>query len=310
MDKFNSVSLMTTVSKRYKSLLVLVLSAAVISFVISFFLKEKYKSKAVVYPVNLYQHSEESNSEQLLQYLMSEEVKNQLAKEFNLYSRYHIDTVSQTGGKALFGYVFQENFSISPTLYESIDISVKDEDPRMACKLNARLIAITNELIQHIKQTIVKQYMVNARMVINNSNTELDSLDKAVRKIKTEYNIVDEKHQGRYLSKELMKGGALSETHMKQSQGLKEKGTELKILNGKIKSSLRSYSDMKIIYDKYALDAQGNVDYIMFVSKPTLPDKRCYPIRWIIVLTSSMSALLLGIAVILIKNREKNSVVG
>ncbi|MCW3078112.1 MAG: hypothetical protein JWO32_2721 [Bacteroidetes bacterium] len=308
MENFNSLSLLTTVSKRYKSLVVLVLSAAVLSFIISFFLKEKYKSTAVVYPVNLYQHSKESNSEQLLQYLMSEEVKNQLASEFNLYRRYNIDTLTKAGGKTLFGYAFQENFTISPTLYESIEISVKDEDPKMACKINARLISLTNELIQRIKQTVVKQYMVNAEMVIKNSNNELDSLDRAVRKIRSDYDIVDENYQGRYLSKELVKGGALSESRMKQSQGLKEKGTQLKILDGKINSSLRSYSDMKMIYDKYALDAQGNVDHIIYVSKPTLPDKRCYPIRWVIVLISSMSALLLGIGVILIKNREKNSV--
>lgn len=310
MDSFNSLNIIEVISKKIKTLIVLFLAAGIIAFGISFLLKEKYKSQAVVYPVNMYQNSEESNSEQLLQYLLSEEVKNALAAEFNLYKRYGIDTVKQKGGRALFSYMYQENFSISPTLYESIEISVKDEDPVMAQKLNVRLLSVTNELIQNNKTKIVKQYLNNARMVLQDSERELDSMDKRIRQIKTEYNLVDELYHPKYLSKEIAKGGNLSEPVLKQAAGIKEKGTELKILAGKIKSTLGAHKEMKIIYNKYLLDALGNVDFILYVSKPNLPDKRCYPVRWILVLVSSVSALLLGIIIILIKNREKRTSIG
>lgn len=310
MGNLNSLGVSEAIFKKYKSLALLVLSAAVISFAASFLLKEKYKSQAVIYPVNMYQNSEESNSEQLLQYLLSEEIKNQLALEFNLYKRYDIDTLTQKGGRALFSYMYQEHFSISPTLYESIEVSVKDEDPQMAKKMNTRLLALTNELIQNNKTYVIKQYLNNARKVLHASDSELDSLDAQVRKIKNDYNIIDEKQQAKYLSKELSGSGNLSEAKLKQSAGLKEKGSELKILNGKIKSTLNSYGEMKKTYDKYLLDAQGNVDFILYVSRPTLPDKRCYPVRWIIVAVSSLSALLLGMIIILIKNRENKSSIG
>jgi LPS O-antigen subunit length determinant protein (WzzB/FepE family) len=94
---------------------------------------------------------------------------------------------------------------------------------------------------------------------------------------------------------------------MKQSVGLKEKASELRILKGKIRSTLVSYGEMKVQYDKYLMDAQGNIDFILYVSKPSLPDKRCYPVRWIIVLVSSMSVLLLGMIVTLIRHRLKNT---
>lgn len=305
MDNLNSLRVWGVIFKKYKSLVLLVLCAAVISFAASFLLKEKYKSQAVVYPVNMFQNSEESNSEQLLQYLLSEDIKNQLALEFDLYKRYGIDTLTQNGGRALFSYMYQDHFSISPTLYESIEVSVKDEDPQMAKKMNVRLLALSNQLIQNNKTYIVKQYLNNARNVLKASDSELDSLDARIRKIKNEYNIVDEQQQAKYLSKELSGGGNLSEAKLKQFAGLKEKGSELKILNGKIKSTLISYGEMKKTYDKFLLDAQGNVDFILYVSRPTLPDKRCYPVRWLIVTVSAFSALLLGIIIILIKNRKK-----
>jgi capsule polysaccharide export protein KpsE/RkpR len=306
MDSLNSLNILEIISKRIKTLALLVIAAAVISFGVSFLLKEKYKSTAVVYPVNMYQNSDESNSEQLLQYLLSEDVKNKLAKEFNLYGRYGIDTLTTKGGKALFSYMYQENFSISPTLYESIEISVKDEDPFMAKKMNERLIQLTNQLIQHNKMTVINQYLNNAKSVLKASEAEMDSLSKTISSIRKEYNIVDESSQGKYLSKEIAKGGNLSEALQKQATGIKEKSAELKILNGKIKSALGAYTEMKTQYDKYLMDAQGNIDFILYVSKPNLPDKRCYPVRWIIVLVSSLSAFLLGTVIIIIQNRKKS----
>jgi LPS O-antigen subunit length determinant protein (WzzB/FepE family) len=305
MEGFNSIGVMKVITKNTKTLLVFVFIAAVASFGLSFLLRDKYKSTAVVYPVNMYQNSEESNSEQLLQYLLSEEVKNKLASEFNLYQRYGIDTLEK-GGRALFSYMYQENFNISPTLYESIEISVKDEDPAMAKKLNARLIVLTNKLIQENKLAVINQYLNNAKKVLKASDDELDSLDGRIRKIKTEYNIVDEVNQAKYISKEMAKGGNFSENVQKQTEGLKLKGSELRILRGKIKSTLGSYTEMKVQYDKYLMDAQGNIDFILYVSKPSLPDKRCYPVRWIIVLVSSMSVLLLGVIVTIIRNRLKH----
>jgi capsule polysaccharide export protein KpsE/RkpR len=306
MDSLNSLNILEIISKRIKTLALLVIAAAVISFGVSFLLKEKYKSTAVVYPVNMYQNSDESNSEQLLQYLLSEDVKNKLAKEFNLYGRYGIDTLTAKGGKALFSYMYQENFSISPTLYESIEISVKDEDPFMAKKMNERLIQLTNQLIQYNKTTVINQYLNNAKHVLKASEAEMDSLSKMISSIRKEYNIVDESSQGKYLSKEIAKGGNLSESLQKQATGIKEKSAELKILNGKIKSALGAYTEMKTQYDKYLMDAQGNIDFILYVSKPNLPDKRCYPVRWIIVLVSSLSAFLLGTVIIIIQNRKKS----
>lgn len=304
MDNLNSLDIFNLVYRKRTTLIAVVFAAAVLSFGTSFLLKEKYKSLAVIYPVNLYQNSEESNSEQLLQYLLSEDVKNQLAAEFKLYDRYGCDTMQVKSGKAMFNYAYQENFNISPTLYESIEISVKDEDPLMAKRMNERLIFLTNQLIQKNKVGIVRQYLTNAKNVLKASDAEMDSLSKRVSAIKKEYNIVDES-QGKYLGKELAKSSNVSEQVRIQANGLREKGAELNVLTGKIKSTLKSYAKMKEIHDKYFLDAQGNIDFILYVSKPTLPDKRCYPVRWIIVLVSSLSALLFGAVVIIIRDRNK-----
>jgi LPS O-antigen subunit length determinant protein (WzzB/FepE family) len=305
MEKFDSLNIIKTIFKNKKVFVLVVIGAAVLSYGASFLIKEKFKSNSVVYPVNLFRNSEESPSEQLLQYFLSEDVKLKIAKDFNLFSRYGVDTLSTKGGKALFDFMYMENVLISPTIYESIDITIKDEDPAFAQKLNAALVLNTNQLIKESKRNIVNQYLANTKKVIDIQSKELDSLSRSILKIKTDYNILDEKDQAKYLSKQLSTGSSLNENAQLTVKGIKEKGTELKVLDGRIKSTLKSYTQIKIKNDAYLLDVSGDMDFYVFVSKPNLQDKKCTPIRWIIVMISSLSAFLMTLVFFLYKNRSK-----
>jgi hypothetical protein len=305
MEKFDSLNIIKTIFKNKKVFVLVVIGAAVLSYGASFLIKEKFKSNSVVYPVNLFRNSEESPSEQLLQYFLSEDVKLKIAKDFNLFSRYGVDTLSTKGGKALFDFMYMENVLISPTIYESIDITIKDEDPAFAQKLNAALVLNTNQLIKESKRNIVNQYLANTKKVIDIQSKELDSLSRSILKIKKDYNILDEKDQAKYLSKQLSTGSSLNENAQLTVKGIKEKGTELKVLDGRIKSTLKSYTQIKIKNDAYLLDVSGDMDFYVFVSKPNLQDKKCTPIRWIIVMISSLSAFLMTLVFFLYKNRSK-----
>lgn len=305
MEKFDSLSIIKTIFKNKKVFVLVVIGAAVLSYGASFLIKEKFKSNSVVYPVNLFRNSEESPSEQLLQYFLSEDVKLKIAKDFNLFSRYGVDTLSTKGGKALFDFMYMENVLISPTIYESIDITIKDEDPAFAQKLNAALVLNTNQLIKESKRKIVNQYLENTKKVIEIQSKELDSLSTSILKIKTEYNILDENDQAKYLSKQLSTGSSLNESAQLTVKGIKEKGTELKVLDGRVKSTLKSYTQIKIKNDAYLLDVSGDMDFYVYVSKPNLQDKKCTPIRWVIVMISSLSAFLMTLVFFLYKNRSK-----
>ena len=305
MEKFDSLNIIKTIFKNKKVFVLVVISAAVLSYGASFLIKEKFKSNSVVYPVNLFRNSEESPSEQLLQYFLSEDVKLKIAKDFNLFSRYGVDTLITKGGKALFDFMYMENVLISPTIYESIDITIKDEDPAFAQKLNAALVLNTNQLIKESKRKIVNQYLENTKKVIDIQSKELDSLSTSILKIKTEYNILDEKDQAKYLSKQLSTGSSLNESAQLTVKGIKEKGTELKVLDGRVKSTLKSYTQIKIKNDAYLLDVSGDMDFYVYVSKPNLQDKKCTPIRWVIVMISSLSAFLMTLVFFLYKNRSK-----
>ncbi|MCO5265315.1 MAG: Wzz/FepE/Etk N-terminal domain-containing protein, partial [Lentimicrobium sp.] len=91
---FNNIHLMRIFIKWKWHLLSIVLFAAVLALIFSgsFFIKPRYKSFALVYPSNIAPYSDESESEQMLQWLQSSDIKDSIIKKFNLSKHYKIDS--------------------------------------------------------------------------------------------------------------------------------------------------------------------------------------------------------------------------
>ena len=136
MENFKTEDILKGLLPHWKKLTIVALVAIVVGIFISspMVIKPLYKSYSVVYPVNLSPSSEESSTEQLLQWFNSEEVKKAVCDKFDLYKHYDVDTLDPRH-QTWFNLKFKERVSINATLYESVEISVKDQDPYMAKKI-------------------------------------------------------------------------------------------------------------------------------------------------------------------------------
>ncbi|HWY37808.1 MAG TPA: Wzz/FepE/Etk N-terminal domain-containing protein, partial [Bacteroidia bacterium] len=82
--------------RRRKHLAVITVATAVMAYLACFFITPVFKSTAVVYPANLGLYSEESQTEQLLQYMNSNEIRLYLLRKYNLGAHYKLDTTKKT----------------------------------------------------------------------------------------------------------------------------------------------------------------------------------------------------------------------
>lgn len=307
MENFNTKDLISVLIKNKTAIIIATVIAAITGTVVSFMLKPKYKSYAVVYPVNLSPSSEESNTEQLLQFFNSEEVKMAVAKKLDLFNHYEIEANSKEA-QSLFDLCFKSNVSISPTLYESIDISVKDELPETAKKIAQALIDETNILIRETKRQRLMEYIINSNKGIAFEANGLDSLNKRINNLRSSYNIIDVGAQAKYLSKKMMGGKALTESETKLFEGIKTQNTELEKLwnaaNGQ-QGTMNYFRDQR---DKYIFDFNSEISFTNIVSKPTLPDKKCFPVRWIIVTVFTLSAFALACLYFILSNKATRKV--
>jgi LPS O-antigen subunit length determinant protein (WzzB/FepE family) len=307
VENFNTKEIIAIVLKNKKSIIIVTILAAIASTVVSYMLKPKFKSYAVVFPVNLSPSSEESNTEQLLQFFYSEEVKNRVAEKNDLYKHYEVDP-SSNGAKSLFDLYFKGNVSISPTLYESIEIVVKDESPEIAQKVTQSMIDETNKFIMETKRQRLAEYLKNTFSAINRQSKDIDSLNYQINELRTKYDIIDVAAQAKYLSKKLYSDKPLTEANKITYEGLKNKNVELNklwsVYSGQA-GTLNYFIDQK---DKYLFDYNSEISFTNIVSKPTLPDKKFFPVRWLIVSISTLSVFALAALFFILSNKSVRKV--
>jgi capsule polysaccharide export protein KpsE/RkpR len=309
MENFKTEDILKGLLPHWKKLMVVAVLAIIAGIFISspMVIKPLYKSYAVVYPVNLSPSSEESATEQLLQWFNSEEVKKAVCNKFDLYNHYDIDTLDARH-QTWFNLKYKELVSINATLYESVEISVKDQDPYMAKKITDGIIEATNELIMLVRKQRLKEYITNNENELKISTQKIDSLKFMINGIRKEYNIVDIKYQSKYIAKELVKSPHLSEANSKTAEGIKVHGTELDRLANVIISQVTTYNTLNTDIAKYHLDYANKISFTNVVSQPTLPDSKCYPIRSLVVAIITLSSLLIACIVLVYLNIKNQKV--
>ncbi|MES2515329.1 MAG: hypothetical protein V4580_14345 [Bacteroidota bacterium] len=309
MENFKTEDILKGLLPHWKKLAIVAVIAIIVGIFISspMVMKPLYKSYAVAYPVNLSPSSEESTTEQLLQWFNSEEVKQAVCTKFDLYKHYDVDTLDARH-QTWFNLKYKERVSINATLYESIEISVKDQDPKMAKQIVQGIIDETNALIMAVKKERLNEYMMNNQNELKLSSQTIDSLKYMVNTIRKEYNIIDFQYQSKYIAKELSKNPNLSEANSKLADGLKLQRTELERLHDVIAGEIISYNELRASINKYHLDFSNKISFTNVVSKPTLPDSKVYPIRSLIVAIITLSSLLIACIVIVFLNIRKQKI--
>ena len=309
MENFKTEDILKSLIPHWKKLVIVAIISVGVGFLISspMVIKPLYKSYAIVYPVNLSPSSEESTTEQLLQWFNSEEVKKAVCQKFDLFNHYGLDTLDPKH-QTWFNLKYKELISINATLYESIEISVKDQSPLMSKKIVQGIIDETNNLIMNVKKERLHEYITNNENELKRATGKVDSLKYMIDNIRKEFNIVDVQYQAKYISKEIVKSPNLSESNTKIAEGLKTKRTELDRLGNVIGSEIGTFNYFRNQIDAYLLDYSNKVSFTNVVSKPTLPDSKCYPIRSLIVAIITLSSLVIACLAIIFLNIKKQKI--
>ncbi len=306
MEKIKTDEIVKLLVSEWKKLAIVAAIAIVLGSIISspLIIKPLYKSTAIVYPVNLSPSSEESNTEQLLQYLHSEEIKDALAKKFDLYNHYGIDLENKQKD-FLLGGIFKERVSIESTLYESVEITVKDELPETAQKMAQAIIDEGNNLISSIRKQRLQEYIDNSEYAYVNEIRKVDSVKTIINKFKADYNIVNLEQQSKQLAKKIVKSGSLSEQDLKTAEIIKTKETDFSKQQTVLASEIGTYNYYRNEVNKFGNEKNSNISYTNIVSKPTLSDRKCYPIRSVVVALITLSALLMACLYIILSHYNK-----
>jgi uncharacterized protein involved in exopolysaccharide biosynthesis len=309
---FNNQSLMKIFLKWKWHLLIIAVSAGILGaiFSSSFFITPKFKSYALVYPSNIAPYSDESESEQMLQWLQSRDIKDSIINKFNLSKHYKIDSNYKYFYSTML-YLYNQNVKINKTQWESIEIEVTDKDPQVAYEMVNSIIDYCNLKVRGIHRGKYIEVVNSLAWTLNEKKRELDSIESALKVLRENYGLFDYESQAKEIMRGYLKtydGSSASRSNeevAKMKANFEEKSGELAVLTQRREDVLGIYTEFQLKYDMALYDAEKNFTYLNIITSPTVADKKAYPVRWLIVVYSIAASLFFSVVVISIKENRK-----
>lgn len=311
LEDLNS-NLLHIALKNKKTLIIVGFTAAVLSVVFSSatFIKPKFKSQAIVYPSNLGEYSEESPIEQMMQWFESRELKENVINENDLAKHYDINVEEDKLGEYYLFLEFDENVKISETKYESAQITVTDTDPEKAFNMVNSVIKNFNKVVREEHRKRALEDFVTVENQFNRVKHDLDSISSDLKKIRKDYNIINYSIQSEEVMKGYLRtfdGASKTSTNydeiVKLKNNIEEKGGDFITLEQRVYHLLEAYKFWENEYIKADRNVNRIMTYTNLVSKPTISNKKVYPIRWLIVALSTFGSVFFAFIVILFQGR-------
>lgn len=319
---FDSSSLGMFLFSWRKPLIIVILSAAILASVFSspWFVTPLYKSSVVLFPVSsnsvsralltdqpaansdILEFGEDEQTEQMLQILSSSQIRDKVVKKFDLLNHYKIKPTSKYKNTEL-NRRFENNINFRRTDFMAVKITVLDNDPQMA----ADIANTISELFDSTKNAMQKERAVKGFLIVEREyeqlRNEIAVMEDSLRSIR-EKGVYDYESQSEMLNRqlaiEIARGNTIGIRALDDKLSLLAKyGGTYVSLRDMLEHEKKQLSYLKARYEEAKVDAHENLPQKFIVETAYKAEKKSYPIRWIIVLVSTISAFLISVLVII-----------
>lgn len=307
MEKiFNNKTLLQLILKWKVHLLIIAIFSAIIGIFISspIVITPKYKSTAIIYPTNLYEYSKESTTEQMYQILMSTDIKFKMLEAFKLDKHYKLDRKDPLF-ITYFLDEYNDNVSISKTEFESVEIRVYDKDPKIAAQMVDSIISFYNQKVAELHKIKQKEMMEIMSRAMKEKQKELDSIENLLFDLRTKYGLLNYTTQVNKITEGYLQGNKQA---LELYKNFAQYGGIYKQLDTLSLAYNKAFIKYKNLYDNAKQEYNKKITYAQIIQKPFPADKKSYPVRWIIVLLTTLGGLIIALIVIaFIESKQKST---
>lgn len=284
--------------------------SAIVGVVISMpaVMTPKFKSTAIVYPRNITPYSDESETEQLLQLFEASSIRDSLIEKFDLYEAYDIDPESESSRFYLLEE-YRDNVRVGKTKYESVMLEVISEDPVRAKQMADEILKQVSLKYKSLVRESAKRISDALYSQILYQRQALDSIEAVISRISTENNVLEYSNQTRELVRgyvrELSEKGTagVDEDLKKLMQNAQEKGSTVRMLQELSDKGTQQYDYLARRYLDQRVIIEGRLNYIDVIVEPEVPDKKFWPVRWLILLISVSVGIIATLVLIILFKR-------
>lgn len=311
---FNNLNLIALFWRWRKEILTATIVAGIAAIIFSspFFIKPLFSSTAIVYPDNIKPYSQENNTEQMLQFFESADIRDSIIKKYNLYKHYDIDPSGDQAYYSISLY-YKDAVSIRKTLYESVEIKVSDTDPETARSMVNSIMDAYNKKVKHVRHEKFGEVFTLRQRMVSHKFHEIDSLNQLLKGMHSKNQLINFDKQ----TSEMIKGylGTVDGVNkssinmpevLRLKKELENNGTDFFILDQQFRQAIIQLGRLKSKEDSAYRDYNSDLSYINVITAPYAAQKKSYPVRWIIIVSAMLVTILTSMIVVtLIENRKK-----
>ena len=312
-DFFDNQRILSMIWKRKIHFIIVGVIAILLSAIFSgpSFIRPMYKSVARIYPSNIGEMSEESKTEQMLEIINSNDIKIRMFETFPINEDYNIKKDDPKYLTYMFD-IYNKNVSTSKTQYETVELSVLDFYPQRACDMCDSLIHFYNQKVGQIHKAKRLEVIKILKGQLDKKHHEYDSVAVNLNKIRAESGIIDFQDQVPEVTRGYMtalangRGSAPDTKEIKQLyNNMLTSGTKAYQLERSLNYVIENIDSLQTLYDINLSEFEKIITYSHIVEYPFPADKKSYPVRWMIVMFSTISAVFLALLVFLILDYRK-----
>lgn len=327
--ELNSINLLQLLYKWRMPLLIITAVAllAATFFSSPIFIKPKYKSTVIMFPVatnsiskvlispnsgikeDILGIGEEEQAEQMLQILNSNMIRDRIIQKYNLIDHYRIDP----GSKYLYTRLHREyenNVKFRRTEYMAVKITVFDTDPQIAADIANDIAA----LLDSTKNMMQKERAMMAFLIVeqeyNSLKLEVEEIVDSLQSLGSK-GVNDYERQSEVFNQQL--AIALSQNNQNIARILQQKldtigkygGAYLSLKNA-LEFKTEQLTLLKTKYQEAKVDAEQFLPQKFVVNSAYKAERKSYPIRWIILIVTGFIVFFTAVlTIIIVENYSK-----
>lgn len=320
-EGFDSSSFVSFVYQWRRTFLIVGLIAIVLSSILSssYFITPLFKSEVILFPTStnaiskallshnpstkdILEFGEDEQIEQMLQILNSNKIRDSIIIKYDLFNHYDIGENANYRFTKLYKR-YESNIRFKRTENSGVKIIVYDKDAQMAADM-ANDIAIMYDVV---KNEMKRQRANQAFKIVEKEYLKLkkeiavkeDSLT-ALRKLGVHDYESQSEMINRQLAMEIAKGNQANINRLEaRLDVLANYGGPYVSLRDALEHDKKQLSEIKAKYEEAKVDAEQDLPQKFVVSNAYKAEKKSYPIRWLIVLISTLGTLFLTVLVII-----------
>jgi len=314
MNKFfDNQRILTLIWKRKFHFIVVGIVAVILSAIFSgpTFIQPKFKSTARIYPTNISPISEESETEQMLEILNSNDIKLKMFDAFDLADVYKINKDDPHFKSYMFD-LYNKNVKTAKTEYETVEINVEDHNPNRASNMCDSIIHFYNLKVGAMHKAKNLEMVKITQRELDKKYKQYDSLKVRLNELRDKYDVYDFEGQSPEITRGYMSALATGRGSTSDAQKIEklyknfsEKGSDIQWLEKQNQFTIYEIDSISRIHDIYLMEYEKNITFSHIVEHPFPADKKSYPVRWLIVAFSMFSAVFLALLVFLVLDYRK-----